>query len=289
MATGYQFIKVGAFGRVLVLGVEKMRDSLSEEALEAMSMSEDSEYVLMMGANIYTLGALLTRIYMDRYGVAYEDLLQFPVIAHENGSKAAHAQFRRPVSVRQILESPVVSDPVRLLDSPPIGDGAAAILLTAEPSGAMAEVAFSDYATSGVNFYSNGDPLSMPALRAVAEEARRRGLDPASADFLELHDLFGAMAALELEELGVAAKGRAPAAAKEGRFSLGGELPISTFGGMKARGFPVGAAGVYQVAEAALQVSGMAGANQVQGAELGVAVNLGGFGGTAAITFVRRA
>jgi acetyl-CoA acetyltransferase len=287
VATARQLLRGGAFRNVLVLGVEKMRDSMSEDALEAMSMSEDAEYVLMTGANVYTLGALVTKLYMDRYGVPYEDILQFPVIAHENGAKAGHAQFRRPITLRQALESPIVSDPVRLMDSPPMGDGAAALLLTTEPSGAIAEVAFSDYATSSVDFYSAGDPLSLPALRTVAEGARRSGVDPASADFLELHDSFGVMAALELEELGVARSGGAPAMAKDGSLSLGGDHPISTFGGMKARGFPVGAAGVYQVAEAALQVSGMAGANQVQGARLGAAVNIGGFGGTAALTLVR--
>ncbi|MGC8555690.1 MAG: thiolase C-terminal domain-containing protein [Conexivisphaera sp.] len=288
VATAHRLVRSGAFERVLVLGVEKMRDSASEDALEAMSASEDAEYVLMTGANLYTLGALMTRLYMDRYGLPYEDLLRFPVIAHENGARAGHAQFRRPITIKQALESPIVSDPVRLMDSPPMGDGAAAILLESNPSGALAEIAFSDYATSSVNFYANGDPLSLPALGSVAGAARAQGLDPASADFLELHDSFGVMAALELEELGVAARGRATALAKEGSLSLGGDHPISTFGGMKARGFPVGAAGVYQVAEAALQVSGNAGPNQVQGAATGVAVNLGGFGGTAALTIVRR-
>ncbi|MFP3401136.1 MAG: thiolase domain-containing protein [Nitrososphaeria archaeon] len=288
VATAHQLVRSGALERVLVLGVEKMRDSLSEDALEAMSMSEDAEHVLMTGSNIYTLGALLTRIYMDRYGVAYEDLLHFPLIAHANGAKAGHAQFRRPLTLKQALESPVVSDPVRLMDTPPMGDGAAAVLLTSDPSGAMAEIAFSDYSTSSVNSYLHGDPLSLPALSAVAAAARASGLDPAAADFLELHDTFSVMAALELEELGAAPRGGAPGLARSGRLSLDGELPISTFGGMKARGFPVGAAGVYQVAEAALQVSGGAGPNQVQGAELGAAVNLGGFGGTAALTIVRR-
>ncbi len=287
VATAYQLVGGGAFDRVLVLGVEKMRDSTSEDALEAMSYSEDAEYVLMMGANIYTLAGLLTRLYMERYGVPYEDLLQFPIIAHENGAKAAHAQFRRPITLRNILESPIVSDPVRLLDSPPMGDGAAAILLSSDPSGAMAQIAFSDYSTSSVNFYSSGDPLSLPALRSLASAAAALGLKASSADFLELHDTFSVMAALELEELGIAPRGSAASMAKEGRFSLSGDLPISTFGGMKARGFPVGAAGVYQVAEASLQVSGNAGANQVKGAELGLAVSVGGFGGTAALTFVR--
>ncbi|MFP3282598.1 MAG: thiolase domain-containing protein [Nitrososphaeria archaeon] len=288
VATAYRMLRSGAFDRILVLGVEKVRDSMSEDALEAMSMSEDAEYVLMTGANIYTLGALLTKLYMERYGSSYEDLLQFPVIAHENGAKAQHAQFRRPVTIRHIMESPIVSDPVRLMDSPPMGDGAAALLLTTDPSGADAEIAFSDYATSSVDFYSRGDPLSLPALATIAAAARSSGIDPSAADFLELHDSFAVMAALELEELGAAPRGGAPALAKNGVFSSGGKLPVSTFGGMKARGFPVGAAGVYQVAEAALQVSGNAGANQIQGAGMGVAVNLGGFGGTAVLTAVRR-
>lgn len=286
IATAYSLIRSGTYRNVLVVGVEKTRDVLAEDAVEALSTSEDAEYTLMTGANIYTIAGILTKLYLARYSARYEDLVFFPVIAHANAVNSPHAQFRREISVKHVLNSPMISDPVRLLDSPPLSDGAAALLMSEDPSGSIARVTYSDYTTSTLRFYSQDDPLSIPTLRSSIVTLREGGIEIEKADFVELHDTFSVLAAMTLEELGLADAGRAAEQAANGRFDLDGELPISTFGGMKARGFPAGASGVYQVAEAAMQVSGNAGKNQVQDAKLGIAVNLSGFGSTASLTAV---
>jgi acetyl-CoA C-acetyltransferase len=98
-----------------------------------------------------------------------------------------------------------------------------------------------------------------------------------------LHDAATILAALALEASGFAERGGGWRLAAEGRIRLGGDLPISTFGGLKSRGNPLGATGVYQAAEVALQLRGEAGPNQVANASVGMAQNLGGLGGTAVV------
>jgi acetyl-CoA C-acetyltransferase len=103
---------------------------------------------------------------------------------------------------------------------------------------------------------------------------------PADIDLFELHDAFSIMAALSLEAAGFAPRGAGVQMANEGEIGIGGRLPISTMGGLKARGHPVGATGIYQIAEVVTQLTGQAGANQVSGATLGMAQNIGGSGAT---------
>ena len=115
------------------------------------------------------------------------------------------------------------------------------------------------------------------------------GVGPSELDLFEVHDAFSIMAALSLEACGFAERGKATVLAKEGAFDLHGRtstpkrgygVPICTMGGLKARGHPIGASGVYQVVEVAQQLRGEAGANQVE-AHLGMAQSLGGTGATA--------
>lgn len=284
----YALLKSGLYENVLVIGVEKTKDSTVEQVVDAMSMSESPEYVQMQGANVYSIAAILTKLYTSRYEVGYEKLAYFPVIAHSNAAKAPHAQFRQPITVTKVLNSPVVSDPIRLLDTPPIGDGAAALVLSSNPSGAVAEIPWSECLTGMGDLTRRENPLRLEELGLAVENAlSRSGLDRSHIDFLEIQDSFSVLAALSLEESGFSERGRAAIEAEEGRFNLDGELPISTFGGMKARGCPAGAAGVYQVVECVMQVSGDAGGNQVEGARAGMSINLGGFGGSVVVTVVR--
>ncbi|MDW8269691.1 MAG: thiolase domain-containing protein, partial [Anaerolineae bacterium] len=106
------------------------------------------------------------------------------------------------------------------------------------------------------------------------------GLGPEDIDLFELHDAFSIMSVLSLEACGFAPRGRGIELGQSGAITLGGKIPITTMGGLKARGHPVGATGIYQVVEAVQQLRGEAGANQLPHAHVAMTQNIGGSGAT---------
>jgi acetyl-CoA C-acetyltransferase len=213
----------------------------------------------------------------------------FSVNAHANGSRNPNAMYRNLVRAESFARAPMVAEPVNLFDAAPEADGAAAVVLVAtERAGDMVpspvRVTASAVATDALPLHDRPDPLALAAAELSARRAYEQAdVGPENIDFFELHDGFTIMAALSLEACGFARPGQgwklgADASAEIG---LEGKLPIATFGGLKARGNPGGATGVYQAIEAVLQLRGQAGENQVADARLGMTQNLGGFGATA--------
>jgi acetyl-CoA C-acetyltransferase len=181
----------------------------------------------------------------------------------------------------------MICEPINLLDSSPIGDGAAAVILapaervSAHGPRPRVVIAGSGAATDSLAVHDRHDPLRLEAAERSARSAYdQAGLGPQDIDFFELHDAFSIMAALSLEACGFAERGQGPRLGLDGAILPGGRLPISTHGGLKARGHPVGATGVYQIVEVARQLWGAAGANQLPGHRVGMAQNIGGSGAT---------
>lgn len=284
---GYVSIKSGEYNNVLVVGVEKMKDLDTGHLTKALAMAESAEFTQAVGATFISLNALLMSYYMQRYNVQ-EDLLDyFPVIAHRNGAAAPHAQFKRPITLEDVKKSPPVAPPIRLLSSAPSSDGAAAVLLSSEKGDV--EVLSSEVSTNDLILFQRENPLDFKATRvAFARAIEKAGVPRGSIDFAEIHDAFPVVSALSLEAMGFSEEGKAGKDAEAGRFNLDGELPIATFGGLKARGHPVGATGVYQVVEAYYQLTGMGGKNQVQGARVGITQNVGGVDTTSVVHVLRR-
>jgi acetyl-CoA C-acetyltransferase len=181
----------------------------------------------------------------------------------------------------------MVATPINLLDASPIGDGAAAVVIV--PASKVASlngkpritVAGSASATDSIAVHSRKEPLF---LTAGYESARRAyqmaGVGPQDIDVFELHDAFSIMSALSLEACGFAERGQGVRLGLDNEISPQGRVPICTRGGLKARGHPVGATGVYQVVEVVQQLRGECGATQVDGARIGMAQNIGGSGAT---------
>jgi acetyl-CoA C-acetyltransferase len=171
-----------------------------------------------------------------------------------------------------------------LLDASPIGDGAAAAVivpaekLTRQP---RITVAGSAAATDTIAVHSRKDPMFLQAAYLSSRRAyEMAGLSPADIDFFELHDAFSIMSALSLEAGGFAEKGQGTRLALDNEISIGGRIPVCTRGGLKARGHPVGATGVYQIVEVVQQLRGECDKTQVDGARVGMAQNIGGSGAT---------
>jgi acetyl-CoA C-acetyltransferase len=180
----------------------------------------------------------------------------------------------------------MICDPVNLLDSSPVCDGAAAVVLAPTDEAhahslAPVRVAASTVGTDTVAIHDRQDPLVLQGARLSSHRAyEKAGVGPADIDFFELHDAFSVMSALSLEAAGFAEKGQGLTLALDDQISTDGRIPVSTMGGLKARGHPVGATGIYQVVEVVQQLRGLAGDNQVANARLGMAQNIGGSGAT---------
>jgi len=266
---------------VLVVGVEKMRDLEPTKLVGIQGLSTNAEYSQFFGISFASLNALLARIYMNEYGVTREMLSAFPVIAHRNSSTAEHAQFKKKFTKEEVSRSELIADPIRVLDCAPIGDGAASLLLVGEEfAGAdkpFVRIAASETSSFGANVFERHNMLHFSSTEAATKRAlKSSGKSISDIDFLEIHDSYSILAALEMEAMGLSKPGTSCIDAESGKFDLHGKFPISTFGGMKGRGYPVGAAGVYQFCEAFAQLTGKAGSNQVPKSGIGLLQTMSG-------------
>jgi acetyl-CoA C-acetyltransferase len=239
------------------------------------------------------LNALLMRRYMHEHQVDRAAFAPFVINAHANALGNPHAMFRFPVTEKAFMEAKMIADPVNLLDSSPVCDGAAAIVLCPSDRARKfcerpVKVRATAVATDPIAVHDRPDPL---AFRAAAESAQRvyrqAGIGPRDIHLFEAHDAFSITAVLSLEACGFAERGQATRLGLDGAIRRDGKIPISTLGGLKARGHPVGATGIYQILEVAHQLRGTAGKNQIPGSpSLGMAQNLGGSGATVATTLL---
>ncbi len=284
----YNLIRSGQVRSALVVGVEKMRDMDPARLVMAQGLSENSEASQFFGVSFASMNALLARLYMKHFGVDRERLSAFPALAHRNSASADHAQFKRKFSAEEVSRSEIVSDPLRVLDCAPVGDGAACLLLTngedinSQAKKPIVEILASETCSGRVNFFDRDDPFHFQSTDLATRRAlKKSGLPLESIDFFEVHDAYSISTALIMEAIGLSRRGHACLDAASGKFDISGKHPTSTFGGMKARGYPVGAAGVYQVCEAFLQLTRNAGANQVPRAVRGLTHSMSGIDATA--------
>ena len=287
---GILAVASGECETVLAIGVEKMTDTGGRDTTTALVGAADSEYEAIQGVTFVGLNALIMRRYMHEYGYAHDDFAPFAVNAHANGARNPNAMFRKPISQETYCRGRVVADPVTLYDASPIGDGAAALLLVpAARAPAAVQIAGSAVATDTLAIHDREDPLWLQAAALSAQRAyRQASVTPAQVDLFEAHDAFSIMAALSLEACGFAERGEGVRLGQEGAILPGGRIPISTMGGLKARGHPVGATGLYQIAEAALQCRGQAGAAQIDRVRTALAQNIGGSGATVVTHILQR-
>jgi acetyl-CoA C-acetyltransferase len=281
-------------GVVLVGAVEKMSGYTTPQVTSGLMMAEDKAKVGATGITFVGLNAMIAREYMHRYNVPHEALAEFPVLCHENALNNPKAQFHKSITVGDVLNSPLVADPLRLYECSAIGDGAAALILAPskkakEFTDTPVEIAASCVATDTLSLYQRQDITTFEASKKAAQQAYgMAGVKPKEIDVLEVHDAFSILGILAMEDMGFAAKGSGSELVKEGVCARDGRLPTNTFGGLKARGHPVGASGIYQIAELALQLSNRAGKCQVSEPHAGLAQSVGGIGSTVAVHVLRR-
>lgn len=285
LRAGLMAVGSGDVESALVIGVEKMTDKSGHEVTAALATAADADYEGEQGVSFVGLNALIMRRYMHEFGWKHADFAPFSVNAHANAMHNPFARLHEPINAQKFEKAGMVSTPISLLDASPTGDGAAALVLV--PAEKLAglngrwrvTVAGSAAATDTIAIHSRRDPLF---LQAAYDSARRAydmaGVGPADIDVFEIHDAFTIMSALSLEACGFAERGQGLRLALDNEISPQGRLPVCTRGGLKARGHPVGATGVYQVVEVVQQLRGECGQTQVDGARIGMAQNIGGSG-----------
>ncbi len=290
----YLAVASGLYDMVIAGGVEKMTDKLTPDVTLSLAMADDREYVVYSGATFVGLNALIYRYYMHKFDVKQEDIASFAVYMHENACNTPYAQYRNPIKLEDILRSPFIADPIHLLECAPISDGAAALVITTldrakKLTDTPVEIIASSAATDYLSIHERDDILTLRATVVASKEAYGQAkLEPKDIDLLEVHDAFTILGVLALEDLGFAKKGEGYLLVREGEIARDGKIPVNTMGGLKARGHPVGATGIFQVIDATLQLRGEAGKNQISKAETALLQSTGGVGGTVVIHILKR-
>ncbi|MAT42466.1 MAG: acetyl-CoA acetyltransferase [Anaerolineaceae bacterium] len=284
----YLAVASGWVDVAMAVGVEKYTDRAGQDQDDPIYQILDYDYEYVQGLTPLSQAGLLFQRYLHENPSAQRDAFgAFPLIAHENAVHNPNAMFRKALRPEMYMKAGMVSEPLNMFDVAPYADGAAAILLTTPDIAkdlphSLVRVIGSDTAIDTLAVHDRPDPLAFRAAGISLEQAcHQAGILPSDVDFFELHDAFSIYAVLSLEAAGFAPRGEGWKLALGNTLTRHGDLPISTMGGLKARGFPLGATGAYQIVEAVLQLRGQAGENQIPNARLGLVQSLGGPASTA--------
>jgi len=280
---GYLAVASGQVDVALVVGVEKFTDVIGPDLEGALATQTDADYESIHGLTLTAQAALVACRYMHENLVPADGLAGFPLTAHANGAGNKFAMFRKAISLDAYQKAESVSVPLNIFDIAPNADGAAALVLTRREflpkdfPHPVVRLAASTIAADTFALTERSDLLRFVAAQSSVDQAfQKTGITRQQVDLFEFYDAFSIFAALSLEAAGFAQRGEGWKMASEGSIELTGQLPCATLGGLKARGNPGGATGVYQAVEAAAQLRGQAGTNQISGAHYALIQCLGG-------------
>ena len=278
----------GELDSAIALGVEKMSETKGGDTTAALATAADADYEGAMGLSFVALNALVMQRYINTYHWQHTDFAPFSINAHQNALTNPYARLHESIDYNDYARARMIASPINLLDASPTGDGAAAVIvapidhLLQIPTGRpLITIAGSASATDTLAVHDRHDSIWLEAAYRSSRQAyHQAGVSPDDIDVFELHDAFSIMSALSLEACGFAERGQGPRLGLDGEILPGGRIPIATRGGLKARGHPVGATGIYQIVEIVQQLRGEAGETQVPNARTGMAQNIGGSGAT---------
>ncbi|MCJ7549612.1 MAG: thiolase domain-containing protein [Anaerolineae bacterium] len=280
---GYLAVRSGYVRTALVVGVEKHTDIVGSSVENVIAQTMDYDFEAMQGLTPLGQAGLLMARYLNAYHPPREALGALPILAHANAVNNSHAMYRRAITTDAYQQAGLVSDPLNLFDAAPYADGAAALLITSDENlsqingNAPIEITASNSTIDALALHDRPDALAFSAVTISIQKALvQAGVSWDEIDLFELWDAYSIFGILSVEACGLAARGEGWCWLAEGDHSPKGRLPLVTMGGNKARGFPLGAAGVYQAVEAVQQLRGDAGANQVEGAKTAMVQAMGG-------------
>ena len=292
---GYLAVASGLVDTAVVVGAEKYTDVVGPRIDALVAESTDYDYEAINGMTPTTQAGLIMQRYLYEYSLEREVFGAFPMLAHANAVNNPNAMYRKAIRREMYDGAAMVSEPLNLMDMAPYADGAAAVVLTRSdllPKDydlPLVRVTGSSVVTDRLSLHDREHLLAFEAAGISVERAcRQAGILPTDVDLFELWDGFSIYAVLSLEAACLAQRGEGWRLAEEGKLNLRGRLPVLTMGGQKARGNPLGASGVYQLVEAAVQLRGQAGKNQVPEARRALVQTLGGPAATAVTHVLER-
>jgi acetyl-CoA C-acetyltransferase len=278
-------IKSGLIDTAIVVGIEKMNNN-PNAANKGLTIVPDVTYESIHGITAYSGFALAAKQHMLKYGTTREQLSSVAVKNHYNAARNPKAQFHSmgEITLEKAMNARMVSDPLNLFDCSPLTDGAAAVVLTRADKAKQ----FTDdpiwIKGSGQSIEPSLGVSNMPSIidwsamrRAVNDAYKMSDLTAKDINVAETHDCFTIAEIIEYEMLGFAELGKGGKFIQDGESTLSGSKPVNTSGGLKAKGHPIGATGVAQIAEIVTQLRGQAEGRQVKDAEVGLTHNLSGF------------
>jgi len=289
LRSGYMAVASGLVDVALVVGVEKFTDQVGSIVEDALATASDSDYEAVQGLTQTAQAALLMRRYIFEFDVPRTAFAAFPLTAHANAVGNPNAMFRKAIRPEVYERAGMVSDPLNMFDIAPNADGAAAVILTRPellPPGfphPLVQITGSCLVTDTLALHDRPDPLVFHAARLSVERACQQArITPLQIDDFELYDAYSIYGVLSLEAAGFADRGEGWRLAQDNCIGKEGTLPVSSMGGLKARGNPGGATGVYQAVESTLQLRGQAQDNQIPNTRRAMIQCLGGPASTAA-------
>lgn len=291
---GFLLISSGVYDIVLAAGVEKMSSASREEFTGALASSLDLQTEGAAGLTFPGFFALLGRRHMYEFGTKIEQLAMVSVKNHNNSMTNTRARFRKRVTVEEVMNSRLITDPLKLYDCCPISDGAAALVLCAADlaedltDNKIVDIIGSAHTTGYSTLYEMNDAIALPATISAARKAYEMAkATPDDIDVVELHDCFTIAEIIDSEDLGFFKKGEGGMAIEEGLTEVKGKIPINPSGGLLSKGHPVGATGCGQAYEIVKQLRGEH-ENQVERAEIGLTHNAGGTGAVCTVHILKR-
>lgn len=285
----YLMVQNGVYDHVLIAGVEKMKHASTEETTKAINAAMDNDSNEKHAGLTFPgfFGTLANRYFYET-GASKEHLAMVALKNREYATNNPKAQFTKPTSMEEIMAARMITEPLGLFDCSPTTDGAAAIVLSKASDDAGVLVRASAQASGVTQMQEAEELISIPAIRTSANQAYQlAGLGPDDIDVVELHDCFSMTEVLAIEELGLFDKGSGWEAIMQGLTKHGGKVPVNTSGGLLSRGHPIGATGLAQIYQIVSQLRGTS-CNQVDGARIGLAQNLGGTGAYSTVHILER-
>ncbi|GAB2517934.1 Acetyl-CoA acetyltransferase [Corynebacterium atrinae] len=284
-----QAIRYGIHDVVLVGGVEKMTHQSTAVVTEALTSAMDITYEGHSGLTFPGIFAMVANRYFHEHRNVRREMAQVAVQSHDNALLNPHAQLRKQIDIDKVLSAPAIADPLGLYDCSLVTDGAAFLVLTADPVADHGKrgvrITGAGHGGDALTLHGKATKTSFKATRQASAIAyEQAGLTPADIDLAEVHDCFTITQIINTEDLGFFDPGRGGDAVAEGRTARNGDIPINTSGGLKAKGHPIGATGISQAIEIITQLRGDAAERQVATANTGLTHNLGGTAGTCVVT-----
>ncbi|MGE0684828.1 MAG: thiolase family protein [Candidatus Binatia bacterium] len=286
------YVASGMYDVVLAMGMEKLFHSDKKRTFQAIGSGIDVEMAeefarQMSGEQSAGAGesrsvfmdyyANLARQHMARYGTTQEQFARIAAKNHTNGSLNPHAQYQTPRTVEEVLAAPLIAEPLTRMMCSPIGDGAAAVVVMSAEKARQFTTTPVLVRASTLGSSDKHNPNEPGIVTKVAQKAyTMSGIGPQEVQVVEVHDATAPAELLAYEELGLCKVGDGGKMIEDGVTALGGRVPVNPSGGLLAKGHPVGATGVAQIAEIFWQLRGEAGKRQVPNARVGLTENGGG-------------